>query len=221
MGHRLAGTEPLARVEMEALDQTRRPDTKLRWQGREDLQLRRRDDGAQTELGGRPGQPGEEQRLGLFAGHPCQAGPIAIDQAETAVRATLGVDRDARRAQRLDIAMDGPFGHLELGRELGGGQLAACLEEEQERHEAGGAHPVTIRLIHDRTCQVGVVLRSRRSCRRRLDRRSDGRSGTTVGAAPTNRASTSRGPPGPGSLPGSGRHRRPPRHRGHRRSRHR
>ena len=50
--------------------------------------------------------------------------------------------------------MDGPFGDLELCRELGGGQLAACLEEQQERHEAGCAHPAHDTPIHDRKCHV-------------------------------------------------------------------
>ena len=58
--------------------------------------------------------------------------------------AAFRVDRHARRAERLDVAMDGPLGDLELGASSAGGQPAARLEEQQQRHEAGGAHPGTI-----------------------------------------------------------------------------
>ena len=108
--------EPVAGVEVEALDQARRPRPQLGWQRGEDLELGGRDDGPEAELGGRPGQPGQEQRLGLLAGHPGQPRPVAVDQPDAAVDAALGVDRHARRAERLDVAMDGPFGDLELAR---------------------------------------------------------------------------------------------------------
>ncbi len=145
MGDWLTGAEPLARVEMESLHEARGPDPELRRQRCEDLQLRGGHDGPESELRGRAGQPGQEQCLGLVAGHPGQPRAVAIDQPEASPRAALSVDRHTRRTQRLDITVDRPFGDLELGRELGGGQLAASLEEEQERHEAGCAHPATIR----------------------------------------------------------------------------
>ena len=61
--------------------------------------------------------------------------------------AAFGIDRHARRAERLDIAMDGPFRDLELARELAGGHPAAGLEEQQHRHETRRAHARTIRLF--------------------------------------------------------------------------
>src|SRR3954452_22671654 len=54
--------------------------------------------------------------------------------------------------------MDGPLGDLELGGELRRGQLAAGLEEEQERHEAGCAHLATIP-----RCMTGSVMLARTS----------------------------------------------------------
>jgi hypothetical protein len=52
------------------------------------------------------------------------------------VRPALGVDRDAGRAERLDIPVDRSLGDLELGGELAGGQLASRLKEEQHRDES-------------------------------------------------------------------------------------
>ncbi len=145
VGDRLAGPEPFAGVEVEALDQARGPRPELDRQRREDLELGGGDDRPEPELGGRSGQSGEEQRLGLLGGHPGQPRPVAVHQPDPAVRAALGVDRHARRAQRLDVAVDRSFGDLELARQLGGGQLAARLEQQQERHEARCTHDRTIR----------------------------------------------------------------------------
>ena len=138
--HRLARLEPLAGIEVEALDQPRGAGPQLRRQRGEDLELRGRDDRPETELRGRSRQSRQEERLGLLAGHPGQARPVAVDEPDPAVRPALRVDRDARRAERLDVAMDGPLGDLELLGELGGGQLAAGLEQQEERHEARRTH---------------------------------------------------------------------------------
>ena len=86
MGDRLARLEPVAGVEVEALDEARRPDAQLGRQRGEHLELRRRHDGAQTELRGGAGQAREEQRLGLVAGHPGQPRAVAVDEPEAAVR---------------------------------------------------------------------------------------------------------------------------------------
>jgi len=142
-------------------------------------------DGPQSELGGRPGYPGQEERLGFLSGHPGQARPIAVDEADPAVRPALGVDRDAGRAERLDIPMDRSLGDLELGGELAGGQLASRLEEEQHRDESGGAHAVTIAAFLPERVLFGVPLPERemrrvrsgqRRCRTSRGRRSDSRS---------------------------------------------
>ena len=49
----------------------------------------------EPQLRGRPGQTGQEQGLRLVGGHAGQPGPIAVDQADAAVRPALGEDRDA------------------------------------------------------------------------------------------------------------------------------
>ena len=124
VGDRLTPVEPVAGIEMEALDQARGADPQFGRQRREDLELRAGHDRPESELGGGPGHPGQEERLGFLAGHPGQSGPVPVDEADPAMRAAFGVDRDTGRAQRLDITMDRALGDLELGGELAGGQLA-------------------------------------------------------------------------------------------------
>ena len=140
-GHGLVGVIPGGRVEVEPLDEARCPRPELDRQRRQDLQPGRRDDRPEAELGGRAGQPRQEQRLGLVGGHPGEPRPVAVDEADAAVRSAIGVDRDAGRAQRIDVAVDRPDRDLELLGELRGGLAAARLEEQQERDESGRTHP--------------------------------------------------------------------------------
>ena len=56
------------------------------------------------------------------------------------MRAALGVDRDARRAERLDVAVDRPDRDLELAGELGRGEPAAGLEQQEQGQQPGRAH---------------------------------------------------------------------------------
>src|SRR4029079_12099444 len=100
-----------------------------------------RDDRAQPELGGGSGQARQEQGFGLLGSHAGQARPIPVDEADAAGRATLGVDRDPRRTELLDVAVDRPDRHLELARQLRAGHATALLQEEQQIDQATGAHP--------------------------------------------------------------------------------
>ena len=140
MGDRFAGLEPARRIEMEALDESRGARPELGRERGEDLQPGGRDDRPEPELGRGSGQPRQEERLGLVGGHPGQPGPVAIHQADPAVRPAFGIDRDPSLAERLDVAMDRPDRDLELIGQLARRQLAAGLEEEEQRDEAGGAH---------------------------------------------------------------------------------
>ena len=112
----LAGPEPAGGVEVEPLEEAARAPAQLRRERREDLEPRRGDDGAEPELGGRPGQARQEQRVGLLGGHAGQPRAVAVDEPDAAVGPALGVDRDARGAQRLDVAMDRAHRDLELAR---------------------------------------------------------------------------------------------------------
>ena len=138
---------------MEPLHQPRRARAQLRGQGGEDLEPGRGDDRAQPQLGGRPGQAGQEQGLRLVGGHAGQTGPIAIDQADAAVRPALGEDRDAGGAQGVDVAVDGPDRDLELVGQLSRGQAAAGLEDQQQVDQSTGTHRGSIR-----RCMTGRVM---------------------------------------------------------------
>ena len=87
-------------------------------QGGHHLELRGGDDRAETQLRGGTGQAGEEQGLGLVGGHAGQPRAVAVDEPDPTERAALREDRDAGRAQLLDVAVDGPDRHLQLAREL-------------------------------------------------------------------------------------------------------
>ena len=118
----------------------RGPRPQLRRQRGHDLELGSGDDRAQTELRRRAGQAGRNRRLGLVGGHPGKPRPIAVDQPDAAERATLGEDRHTGGAQLLDVAVDRPDRDLELARELGRGQAATALEQQQQVDEAAGTH---------------------------------------------------------------------------------
>ena len=133
---RVARAEPRGRVEVEALDQARGAGTELAGQRGEDLQAGSGDDRAQPELRGRAGHAGEEERLRLVRGEPGQPRPVAVDELDAAVRAALGVDRHARGAERVDVAMDRALADLELGRQHRGRGPAARLEEQEQLDEA-------------------------------------------------------------------------------------
>jgi hypothetical protein len=76
-------------------------------------------------------QPGE---LGLEAGQ----------QRETAVPAAFGVDRDAGRGQRLDVAQHGAGGHLQLAGQRRRGQPAVLPQQQHQRDQPVGAHGKTL-----------------------------------------------------------------------------
>jgi hypothetical protein len=144
---------PAGRVEEEPLGNPRRPLAKLRWQRRVQLEPRGGQHRAQAELGRRARHPGELQRLRLGGGQPGQPGPVPAQQLVAAGRAGVAVDRHPRLAQRLDVTVDRPHRHLELGRQLGRGQPPAGLQQQQNGNKPARAHNP------DNTCQ-GWLLAS-------------------------------------------------------------
>ena len=134
------GAEPAAGVEVEEALRARRPFLELGRERREHLQARGRELAAESQLDGRPLHPGREQRLGLVPRQPGEARPIAAREPVAPRRAAHGRHRDSGGGERLDVAVDGADGDLEAVRDVGGSQLAARLQQEQERDETGGAH---------------------------------------------------------------------------------
>jgi hypothetical protein len=61
------------------------------------------------------------------------------------VRSALGVDRDTRLGEGLDVAIDRPNGYLELVGQFRGRHPATGLEEEQHIDQSTGSHRPTIR----------------------------------------------------------------------------
>ena len=61
-------------------------------------------------------------------------------QLEPAAAAAEGVDREARCAQRFDVAKDGALRNLQFSRQLRGGHPASGLQQAQKLHQPAGTH---------------------------------------------------------------------------------
>ena len=132
--------EPAARVEVEEPLRARGPLLELGRERGEHLQARGGQLAAEAELGRRPGHAGGEERLRLVRGQAGQARPVAAREPVAAGRPAHGLDGHARGGEGLDVAVHGADGDLEALCDVGRGELAAGLEEEQERDETGRAH---------------------------------------------------------------------------------
>jgi hypothetical protein len=104
------------------------------------------------EHGGRESRPeaeflraaprsGDQQRERLVVVQSGELGLEAGQQREPAVPAALGVDRDAGRGQRLDVAQHGTGGHLQLTGQRVRGQPTALAQQQHQRDQPVGAHP--------------------------------------------------------------------------------
>jgi hypothetical protein len=106
------------------------------------LAHRRRQRRAQAEqLSRTGGQQGE----GLVVVQAGELGAESGQQGEAAVPATVGVDRDTGRRQRLDVAQHRAGGHLQLAGQRVGRQPAALAQQQNQRDQPVGAHPETLR----------------------------------------------------------------------------
>ena len=94
----------------------------------------------QTEVGGRSRDADGQQRGRLLRAQPGEAGPVPGQDAAAAAGTGVRVDGHAGCAQRLEVSIDRADRDLELGGQLRRPHLAARLEQEQQAHEAVGAH---------------------------------------------------------------------------------
>ncbi len=133
--------EPARHVQVEPLPGAGRRVAQGGWQRGEHLQLGGRDRVGEPHLAGRPGQPGEEQRLRLVPGQPGQPGAVAAEQAVTAGPPPVGVDRHTRRGERQHVPVDGPLGDLQLPASSLAVIDSARLQQQQQRDQSGRAHP--------------------------------------------------------------------------------
>ena len=95
------------------------------------------------------GRRRDHQAAQLGLGQAGQIGPVRIEQRPAAATARLGIDRDARHRERLHVAVDGPFRHLEPFRQHAGRQAAVPLEQEEDGEQAIGAHAESVAQNHD------------------------------------------------------------------------
>ena len=107
-------------------------------QRREQLQPRRGQLAAETELGRRP----DEERLRLDGIEAGQLRPVAALEPVAAAGAPNGDDRDAGCRERLRVALHRPLRDLEPLGELRRGELPSRLQHEQERDETACAHAI-------------------------------------------------------------------------------
>ncbi len=136
MRHAVLFAKPATRIDVE---ESRGPVgalLQLRGQGREELQPRRGQFAAESELGCRP----DEERLRLGSVEPGQLRPVAALQVVAACRSTNRDDRDAGLRECLRVALHRSLGDLEPLGELPGSQLAPRLQLEQERDQTACAH---------------------------------------------------------------------------------
>jgi hypothetical protein len=127
---------PAARVEQESLLGAGRDFAQSGRHGRQKFESRRRQQTAQPELRNRRRGAREQQRARLGFGQSGQVGAVPVQQLVAAALATFTVDRHAGRAEVGQVAIDGPFRHLEFGRELGGREATVRLQVEQDGDEA-------------------------------------------------------------------------------------
>jgi len=99
-------------------------------QRRAQFQLGRREHVGEPELCGRSGQAGERQRFGLGGRKARELGAVAVEQLESAARATIRIDRHVRGAELIDVTIDGANRNLELARQRFGRHPTAGLQEQ-------------------------------------------------------------------------------------------
>ena len=145
------GAEPATRVEVEEPLRPRRPLLEFGRERGQHLQPGGGELAAEPELGRRPRHARGEERLRLVRGQAGEPGAVAAGEPVAACGPAYRLDRDSGRRERLDVAMDRAHRHLQPLGYVGGRELSACLEQQQERDESGGAHPNgTLGDKHDR-----------------------------------------------------------------------
>lgn len=82
----------------------------------------------------------DEQRACLVVGQPGDVGAVAGQQPYTAAASALRPHRDAGGGQRLDVAVDGADGDLQVLGELDVGDPFAGLQEQQDGQQSVGFH---------------------------------------------------------------------------------
>ena len=132
--------EPAGRVEVKTLLHPAGVFAQIGGQRRHQLVLRGDHRGVQPERRGRARQSRQEQRLGLALRQPVQPHAITVEQAVAALRAAVGIDGDAGRRERVDVAIDRAHRDLAGLGKLGRSDLPPRLEGGEDRQHPARAH---------------------------------------------------------------------------------
>jgi hypothetical protein len=109
--------------------------------GDADLAVRRGDSAVQPEVAQGIRNAQDEQRLRLVGPQAAQRKPVVLQEPAPPTRPGFGNDRDARRAERLQIPVDSPDGHLQLAGQLTRGHPTAGLQQQDQGHQTICSHP--------------------------------------------------------------------------------
>ncbi|MGY4448161.1 hypothetical protein ACVWZR_002821 [Bradyrhizobium sp. i1.3.1] len=94
----------------------------------------------QPERRGRSRQSRKEQGLRLVLRQAVQTHAITVEQAIAALRAAVGINGDAGRRERVDVAIDRAHRDLAGFRKLGRSDLPPGLEGGEDRQHSARAH---------------------------------------------------------------------------------
>lgn len=111
----------------------------------------------QPEVGRRTGEPDHHQRLHLGLRKAGEARAIAVDEADAATGSAVGVDRDPRRVERVDVAIDRAARHAKSMREGFGRERSLDLEFDQDRQETVGTRRDRMPKIADKGRQLSSL----------------------------------------------------------------
>jgi hypothetical protein len=140
MGHLVGLARPRRGIDQQPFARPLRPrPLRRRHRGQQLVQrtLQRR---AQAQVAGHLWAAEAEQRPRLRFGKTGEVGPEVVQEPDPPVAPALGVDRDAGRAERVEVPQDGPLRHLQPLGQLPGREPARALELQQNREESVAAH---------------------------------------------------------------------------------
>jgi len=134
------GVRPAAWIEVEALLGAQRRFAQRGRDGGKELETRRGQERAETELGHGGRRAGEEEGSSFVGSEPGQVRAVAIEQPVAAPLPALTLERHPRRPKLDQVAVDRARRDLQLLGQRFGSHLATGLQQEQFRNESRCAH---------------------------------------------------------------------------------
>jgi hypothetical protein len=141
LGYPITAAEPAGHIQMNQRGARSRA---AESGGGADLAVRRGDGAVKTEVAQHIRDAQDKERLCLVGVQGAQREPVVVHELAPAAWPGLGNDRDAHRAERLQIPVDGPDRHLKLTGQSPGGHPAAGLQDQDQRHQTICSHQRTV-----------------------------------------------------------------------------